>query len=64
MSVENKRLTDEEFTVKLIDMLKAGSIRLVDVPKRLREAVARGAYGRYPLKDFSQLGAILKSTTE
>lgn len=54
------KLTEDEFKEKLVKMLKDGNIRLIDIPKRLREDVARQAFGRYPLKDFSQLGVVLK----
>lgn len=58
---ETRKLTENEFKEKLAKMLKDGNIRLADVPKRIREDVARQAFGRYPLKDFSQLELIVKS---
>lgn len=61
---ETRKLTDIEFKDRLVKMLKNGDIRLADIPKRLREDVAKDAFGRYPLKDFSQLGVIVKSIKE
>jgi hypothetical protein len=60
IDASNVKLTEEEFKDRLAKMLKNGDIKFKDVPKNIRDDVAKLAYGRYPMKDFASLEVIKK----
>lgn len=55
-----KKYSDDEFKAKLAKMLKDRDISIKDVPKHLRDEVAKLAWGKYPLKNFGDLEIIYK----
>lgn len=50
----------EEAKKELSVMLRKGEVKLKDIPKHMRDEVAKMAFGRYPMKDFSSLEVIKK----
>lgn len=59
-SIDCKKITEDQFKEKLVKMFKDGNIKFSDIPKKHREFVAMQIFGRYPLKDFSSLNAVIK----
>jgi len=51
----NKKLSEDEFKDRLVDMYKSKSIKFSDIPKKYREYVALKVFGRYPMRSFSDL---------
>lgn len=49
-----------EIKEKFVALLKEGTIRLGDVPHDIRDEVAKEVFGRYPLKNFSELKIVQK----